>query len=149
MTPAALPHVRFHLPDPAPVWPGLVRGWRLTRYEAAGEVIRLGRRSCGIDRLLAAAGVRHGAFVGAWNPCSRRRPEGWNHAALGRLRARARRAGIALHEGAGRADRPAWSEDHLLLLGDWRRAAVLARHFRQHAILLVRLRAASRLAVLR
>lgn len=150
MTPArALPHVRFDAPAPLPVGPRLARGWRITRYEAAGEAIRLGRRSPGIDRLLAAAGVRHGAFVGAWNPLSRQRPRRWNDVMLARLRRLARRAGVTFHEGAGRAERPAWAEEHLLILADWRRCAVLARRFRQHAILLVRLRAPSRLRVLR
>jgi hypothetical protein len=149
VTPPALPHVRFHVPDPGPIGPGLARGWRMTDYGAAGAAIRLGRRSRGIDRLLAAAGRRSGAFVGAWNPLSRRRPKAWNMAMLDRLRALARRGGIAFHDGVGRAMRPAWAEEHLLLLGDERRCVVLARRFRQHAILLVRLRATSRLCVLR
>ncbi|MBR0680016.1 DUF3293 domain-containing protein [Roseomonas eburnea] len=150
MTPArTLPHVRFDLPDPIPVGPRLARGWRITCYEAAGATIRLGRRSRGIDRLLGAAGVRHGAFVGAWNPLSRPHPESWNHTQLDRLRRLAGRAGIAFLEGAGHAARPPWAERHLLLLADWRRCAVLAQRFRQHAILLVRLRAPSRLRVLR
>ena len=149
MTPPALPHVRFHVPDPMPVGRGLARGWRVTSFEAAGAAVRLGRRSCAIDRLLIAAGVRCGAFVGAWNPLSRLRPRRWNDAMLRRLRRLARRAGMPFREGAGRATRPAWAEEHLLLLADRRRCAVLARRFRQHAILLVRLRATSRLCVLR
>ena len=149
MTPPALPHVRFHVPDPMPVGRGLARGWRITDYGAAGAAVRQGRRSRGIDRLLVAAGLRCGAFVGARNPLSRRRPMAWNTAMLDRLRALARRARIACHDGAGRAARPAWAEEHLLLLGDRRRCMVLARRFRQHAILLVRLRATSRLLVLR
>ena len=41
------------------------------------------------------------------------------------------------------------AEDHLLVFGDTRRVAVLARRFRQHAILRVRRAAPSRLLVLR
>lgn len=149
MTLPALPHVRFHLPAPMPVGPGLARGWRITAFEAAGAVARLGRRSRGTDRLLMAAGVREGAFVGAWNPLSRQRPEAWNKAMLDRLRGLVRRAGIPFHEGSGSAARPAWAEEHLLLCADLRRCAAFARRFRQHAVLVVRLRAAARLRVLR
>jgi len=134
---------------PLAIGPRLARGWRLTAFEAAGAVARLGRRSRGIDRLLRAAGVQHGAFVGAWNPCSRRATEAFNRRALDRLRALAARRGIAMREGAGSAVRPAWREAHLLLLGDWRRAVVLARLFRQHAVLLVRRGSVARLRVLR
>lgn len=143
------PHARCHAPAPLPVGAALRRGWRLTLYGAGGQAIRLGRRAPGLDALLARAGVRAGAFVGAWNPLSRRRPLAWNRAMLDRLRGRAQRAGIAFLEGEGRAERPAWAEAHLLLLGDPRRAAVLARCFRQHAILCLRLRAACFLRVLR
>ena len=49
----------------------------------------------------------------------------------------------------GQAARPPWCEHHLLMFGDLRRIVVLARRFRQHAILLVRTGAPSRLLVLR
>lgn len=148
MTPP-LPHVRFLAPRPIPVPRALARGWRLTSYEAGGAAARLGRRSRAVDALLAAAGVREGAFLGAWNPLSRARPRAWNAAMLARLRHLMRRAGLRFAEGAGHAARPRWREEHVLLFGDARRAAVLARRFRQHAILRVRLRAAARLIVLR
>lgn len=148
MSPAPpLPHARVRTPRPLPVGPRLARGWRITRFEAAGAVARIGLRSRAVDRLLRRACVRHAAFVGAWNPCSRRVP-GWrNAAALARLRAIAARRGIAFHDGAGCA--PGWCERHLLLLGDWRRAMVLAHRFAQHAVVLVRLRDRARLRVLR
>jgi hypothetical protein len=141
------PHARFLHPAPLPVGARLARGWRLTAYEAGGAVARLGRRSASVDALLMAAGVREGAFAGAWNPLSRARPRGWNDRALTRLRQAASR--LRWVEGIGRADRPTWCEQHLLILGDVRRTAVLARRFRQHAILRVRQRALSRLLVLR
>lgn len=139
-----LAHLRFLHPDPLPIPTRLARGWRITVYEAAGASVRLGRRSAAVDALLKAA--RQGAFIGAWNPMSRAMPRGWNDRALARLRRVAR---MPFAEGAGHAARPRWSEDHLLVLGDIRRIAVLARRFRQHAILRVRLRAPSRLLVLR
>ena len=169
MTPP-VPHARFLAVAPIPVPRALARGWRLTAYRAwgwggeasndrgprarhphgpAGAAARLGRRSRGVDVLLAAAGVREGSFLGAWNPLSRARPRAWNDAMLARLRRLARRAGLHFVGGVGQADRPVWEEHHLLLFGDARRAIVLARRFRQHAILRVRLRAASRLLVLR
>lgn len=145
----ALPHVRALTPAPVPVGPRLARGWRITAYEAAGAVARLGHRSCAVDALLAAARARQGAFIGAWNPLSRAMPRQWNDRMLGRLRRLARRAGLRFLEGRGHATRPAWQEEHLLILGDLRPVIVLARRFRQHAILRVRLRAPSRLLVLR
>lgn len=120
-----------------PIGARLARAWRTTRFEAAGAVARIGLRSRAIDDLLRRAGLRHASFVGAWNPCSRRVPSWRNDAALARLGAIAQRRGIAFHEGAGRA--PGWCEDHLLLLGDPRRATVLAHRFGQHALVVVRL----------
>jgi hypothetical protein len=130
-----------------PVGVRLARGWRITRFEAAGAVARLGRRSRAVDALLRRAGVRHASFVGAWNPGSRRVPSWRNDAALARLRAMAQRRGIAFHQGAGHA--PGWCERHLLLLGDWRRASVLAHRFGQHAVAVVRRHDRARLHVLR
>lgn len=142
----SLPHIRILHPDPLPISRRLARGWRITVYEAAGAEARLGQRSSAVDALLAAARSRHGAFIGAWNPFSRAMPRGWNDRALARLRRRAR---MPFLEGTGHAARPCWAEEHLLMLGDPRRIAGLARRFRQHAILRVRLGAPSRLLVLR
>lgn len=114
--------------------PRLLRAFRATRYEAAGAVARVGRRSRGIDSLLACVGACEAAFITAWNPRSRRMPPGWNRRMQDRLRRAA--PGPPLAEGFGRAGR--WAEHHLLLAGDPRRLLVLARRFRQHAILLVR-----------
>jgi hypothetical protein len=143
------PHARFWAPDPLPVGPRLARGWRITAYEAAGAVALLGRRSPAVDRLLAAAGVREAAFAGAWNPCSRRASDWRNARALARLERLARRRGIAFHSGVGQAGRPAWAEDHLLLLGDARRAVALAHGFGQHSVLVVRRGARAWMRVLR
>lgn len=101
-----------------------------TVYEAAGLGVRIGARSAALDRLL---GRRRAAFVTAWNPRSRRRPRGWNERMQARLRQAAR--GRIVAEGWGRAR--GWAEHHLLVAGDPRWLAALARRFRQAAIVLV------------
>ncbi|MDO9707195.1 DUF3293 domain-containing protein [Paracraurococcus lichenis] len=123
----------------------LHRAYRRSRYEAAGAVARIGGRSPAVDALLRRLGARAGGFVTAWNPASRRMPPGWNRRMLPRLRAAARRLPMA--EGWG-GDGP-WREWHLLLGGDPRRVAVLARRFRQAAIVTVRRGAPARLVLLR
>lgn len=104
-----------------------------TGYEAAGIVVRIGRRSPALDALLRGKGVRAAAFVTAWNPLSRRMPHGWNARMLSRLRAAARGRVVAEGWGRGRG----WAERHLLLAGDPRRMLRLACRFRQHAVVAV------------
>ena len=112
----------------------LERAYRGSGYEAAGAVARVGRRSPAVDALLARLGARHGGFLGAWNPLSRRMPPGWNQRLQARLRQAARRLPAA--EGWGGTAR--WREAHCLFGGDPRRLAVLARRFRQAAFVVVR-----------
>jgi hypothetical protein len=119
--------------------------YRRSDYEAAGAMARIGRRSLGIDALLLRLGARQGGFVGAWNPFSRRMPQGWNDRMLARLRDAARRLPRA--EGSG-GDGP-WREQHLLIAADPRRLAVLGRRFRQAAIVTVRRGGPARLVLLR
>ena len=119
--------------------------YRRSDYAAAGAVARIGRRSSDIDAVLRRLGVRQGGFVGAWNPFSRRMPRGWNDRMLARLREAARRLPQA--EGWGGDAR--WQERHLLLAGDPRRLAVLARRFRQNALVSLRLGQPARLQWLR
>ena len=64
---------------------------------------------------------------------------------MARLREAARRLPSAEGEGRGRG----WAERHLFLAGDPRRAAVLARRFRQNAIVAARAGAPARLVLLR
>lgn len=113
---------------------GLASAYAASDYEAAGAVARAGRRSAAVDALLRRAGARSGAFVGAWNPFSRKMPRGWNE----RMHRRLREAACRLPAAEGWGGLPGWRERHLLLAGDVRRAAVLARRFRQNAILVVR-----------
>lgn len=111
----------------------LLAAYRRTEYRAAGAVVRVGRRSAAVDEWLRSLGARHGAFVTAWNPRSRPMPPGWNARMQERLRRAARRQQGVAGEGRWRG----WAEGHLLLAGDPRRAAVLARRFRQNAIVVV------------
>lgn len=124
---------------------GLLAAYRRTAYEAAGAVARVGRRDAEVDALLRRLGTRQGAFVTAWNPWSRRMPDGWNARMMARLREAARRLPAAEGEGKGRS----WSERHLLLAADPRRAAALARRFRQNAMVVARTGAPARLVLLR
>jgi hypothetical protein len=138
--------------------PRLHGAWRATLFEAAGIAIPLapvGRlraiwraRRAAIAALLASLGVRQAAFTGAWNPCSRRHPRGWNRKRLDRLREATRR--LPRHEGMGRACRPRpWGEEHLLIGAPAARCAVLARRFRQDAILVIRQRGPARMMLVR
>jgi hypothetical protein len=122
----------------------LRRAWRATRFEAAGAVARIGKRSPSVEAVLRRLGGREGSFVTAWNPFSRRMPRGWNDRALARLRLAVRRLPMAEGEGSARG----WAERHLLIAADVRRARVLARRFRQAAIVVVRRGAPARLVLL-
>jgi hypothetical protein len=111
--------------------PRLLRAYRDTTYHAAGCDVRIGRRAP--DALFARLGSRAGTFVTAWNPRSRRMPDGWNRRMQQRLCERLRRSVVLPAEGSlGR-----WHEAHLLVGGDARPAARLARIFRQHGIVRV------------
>ncbi|WP_149541243.1 DUF3293 domain-containing protein [Siccirubricoccus phaeus] len=123
----------------------LRRAYARTTYEAAGARAWVGRRSPEVDALLGRLGGRQGGFITAWNPYSRKMPRGWNDKALARLRQAARRLPMAAGEGGlGR-----WKERHLFLAADPRRLAVLARRFRQAAIVTLRRGGPARLVVLR
>jgi hypothetical protein len=113
----------------------LSRAYRLTRYEAAGIEVLIGRRSVAMDRLLAAHRCRSGVLVTAWNPFSRRMPDGWNRRMQTRLAQVARRWPQAPGEGRWRR----WREVHLLLFAASAPALRLARLFRQNAVVIVRI----------
>lgn len=115
------------------VSPGLMRAYRLTTYRAAGISFRIGRRSSALDSLLLGADARHAVLLSAWNPLSRRMPDGWNRVAERRLRDRLRRD--IVWEAEGRLGR--WREAHVLLASDPRRGLRLARLFRQSAVVVL------------
>lgn len=112
---------------------GLRAAFARTAYEAGGITCRIGARCAAMDAFLRARRWRSAGFVTAWNPFSRRRPPGWNARMQARLRTAVR--GRVLAEGWGRGRR--WAEHHLLIAGDPRGLARLARRFRQHALVLV------------
>lgn len=121
---------RGTLREPLP--PRLARAYRLTRYHAAGCDIRIGRRApATLFELLDACSA---TLVTAWNPDSRRMPEGWNRRMQQRLRQCLRRFRLADAEGS----LGAWREAMLLVAGDPRPVGRLARRFRQRAVVILR-----------
>ncbi len=108
----------------------LASAYRRSRYSVAGLPLTVGRRSGGLDGLLAGMGAREAVLMTAWNPASRRMPPSWNARMMAALRHRLGSTPSlpASGEGCG------WAEDQLLVIGDRRRLAVLARLFRQAAM---------------
>jgi hypothetical protein len=105
-----------------------------SRYSVAGLELTVGRRSNALDGLLAGLGVRDAVLITAWNPRSRRMPPLWNDRMMAALRLRlgTRTALPAYNEWHG------WAEHQLLVPGDRRRLTVLARLFRQAALVSLR-----------
>jgi len=102
--------------------PRLLRAYRDTEYRACGVVVRIGCRS-----------PLTGVFITAWNPFSRRMPEGWNRRMQARLHERLRRFAVCPADGVLKR----WHEAHLLVAADPRRISRIARIFRQRAIVVV------------
>jgi hypothetical protein len=121
--------------------PALLRAYRQTLYRTTGITVRIGRRGEAMDRLLSAHGVRTAAFITAFNPGSRLRPARWNRRMQARLHQALRRRTALPAAGSLRF----WSEDHWLVFGDVRPMQILARRFRQTAIVVVARRQPARL----
>ncbi len=113
-----------------PLQPHLAAAYRNSHYSVAGLDLRIGRRNGALDGVLAGLGVREAVLITAWNPASRRMPLTWNSKMMAKLRHRLGTTPALPAQGAGRI----WSEDHLLVIGDRRRLAKLARLFGQAAI---------------
>lgn len=121
----------------------LLRAYRRTEYSAAGCIVLIGRRAP--DRLFETIGSRSAVFITAWNPMSRRMPDGWNQRAQRRLRERLRRFGSVPADGA--LER--WHEAHLLVVvADMRPMVRLGRMFRQRALVVIRRGHTAKLVVL-
>jgi hypothetical protein len=125
--------------------PKLLRAYRSTRYEADGISVFVGQRSDAMDALLRRYGARVGAFVTAWNPMSRRMPRGWNDRMQGALLERLRRMAVLPAEGSWRG----WQEAHLMVLAAPAYAGVVARLFRQRAVVVAQFGQPLRLRIFR
>ncbi len=133
--------------------PRLLRAYRQTEYRACGVVVRIGRRISLDMADLAPAINRNGtmvprqtsAFITAWNPYSRRMPEGWNRRMQARLHERLRRFVVCAADGVLKR----WHEAHLFIVADPRRMSRIARIFRQRAIVVVQRGQPARLVLLR
>ena len=110
----------------------LLRAYRLTEYQAGGIAIRIGRRVP--HALFAGMRARGGTLVTAWNPFSRRMPEGWNIRMQRHLCERLRRFVVRDAEGSLQH----WQEAMLLVAGDPRPVFRLATHFRQRSVVVLR-----------
>ena len=123
----------------------LEAAYRATSYRLFGcptgdFVIRCGRRSSQLDRLLERHAAAEWAFVTACNPRSRRLDDQENAARMERLEATLLEAGYCSLPGAGEANDNSWPpEPSLLVLGIAETEALaLAATFDQHAILVGR-----------
>jgi len=86
------------------------------------------------NALFTRLGARRATLVTAWNPRSRRMPDGWNRRMQQQLRQRLRRFRVV--DAAGSLRR--WHEPMLLVAGDARPVVRIAGWFRQHAVVSVR-----------
>lgn len=128
---------------PSRLWTAYRRTlYRLSPIVACPIALRIGARSFAADALLARFGVQEAVLVTAWNPRSRRMPDGWNRRMQAGLAACLRRRAVLPAEGAWRG----WREAHLLVLGPAQPVEALARRFRQTAVVTLRRGAPVRLA---
>ncbi|HTW70740.1 MAG TPA: DUF3293 domain-containing protein [Acetobacteraceae bacterium] len=104
----------------------------------------IGRRSKEMDAWLGRIGAHAGGFISAWNPLSRRMPQGWNDRMQRRLAERLHRH--AIMPASGTLHR--WHEAHLLTAAHPKRLLRLARLFRQRGVVVVKCRQTARLMLL-
>lgn len=122
----------------------LLKAYRATTYAAAGATTRVGARSPAIDGILKTWRTRQAVFLGADNPASRRMPPGWNRRMAQALQSWLRHIPNVPGAGQGRG----WIEAHRLAALPPPRAIVLARRFRQTAIVLLTVSRPARLLIL-
>ena len=113
-----------------PPSPAILRAYRMSRYGAGSVVAHVGSPAEGLrpDQVRTKL-----VFLGACNPGGRRRPDGWNDRMMRRLRSALHR--VHFVEATGSLG--GWSETMLMASMDPRWAAVVARRFRQNAIVAV------------
>jgi len=121
--------------------PTLNAAYRATTYvvvmpDGTELALRVGERSAPLDRLLAAMGHDHWAFVTACNPRSRRLDDAQNTERMARLAKVVQARGLDTLPAAGRGETGDWpAEPSLLVLGiEEPDAITLGRLFDQHAI---------------
>lgn len=117
-----------------PPSPAVLRCYRLSLYRAGPVSARIGRVPSGQapSRLRRNGPVL--TMLSAANPGGRRMPDGWNNRAMRRLHQTLRR--VPHLAGEGRLGR--WGEPLVLAALPAGPAKVLARRFRQNAIVLLR-----------
>jgi hypothetical protein len=115
-----------------PIPPRLLRAYGDTAYRVDGVAVLIGRRcpDALFDRLNAGMAV----LLTAWNPRSRRMPDGWNDRMQQSLRRRLRRFVVLDAEGTLHR----WHEAMLLVAGDSRPCIRVAARFRQQAVVILR-----------
>ena len=115
-----------------PIPPRLLRAYRDTAIGPRDSDVRIGRRCP--DALFERLNADAAMFLTAWNPRSRRMPDGWNHRMQQQLRQCLRRFKVLEAEGSLRR----WHEAMLLVAGDPRPVVRLAVRFRQRAVVILR-----------
>jgi hypothetical protein len=121
-----------HATTTRPIPPRLLRAYRDTTYRADGIPVRILRRCP--DALFDRMNARTAVFLTAWNPLSRRMPDGWNRRMQARLRLCLLRFVVLEAEGTLRR----WREAMLLVAGDPQPLIRLAARFRQRAVVILR-----------
>lgn len=134
--------------------PALVAAYEITRYRVRyqpGFVLRIGRRSDALAKLLERRAIPSAAFMTAWNPWSRPRTLFANRKAQQDLLGDLRWLGCRVLPGFGAyPDRSGRGEPSLLVLGIREEDACdLGRRYSQNAIVFAERDAVPRLVLLR
>lgn len=129
--------------------------YRATDYvvftESTSTVIRIGKKSSAVDRLLLRFHCRSAAYVTAWNPYGKTLSNIQNGNRHRQLIAQMRARGQSYLMGEGRGEIGDWPPElSILVFGvDQRRAEAIGRDFRQNAIVYVELNRPASLLMLR
>ena len=126
-----------------PVSDATIRAYAGSTYYAGQIAVRIGQRNAALDDWLSHQRPRSAVFLTASNPFSRRMPGGWNQRMVRKLLCCLR--GLPLLPGGSGTG--GWFEQQVLVAVDLPRAVVLARRFRQHAVVAVALRHPARLVL--
>ena len=122
----------------------LAVAYRASRYQAVGVQLRIGRKSRLLNGLLAGMGARAAVLITASNPRGRRAPAAWNARMMARLHAAlARRTAYPAESGSG-----IWREQQFMVAGPEAWMKRLGRHYRQVALVRLRVGQAPRLLLL-